>query len=289
MLNHKGTQEDYLKRINKVLIYINNHLEERLELEKLAEVSNFSAFHFHRIIRAYLGESIGSYIVRIRMETAATLILHTSNPVNEIAFKVGYDIPSSFNKAFQKRFGCPPTEFRNNHFSNNTIKYLTMETISQSIKLKPAIKELQPKKVIFVRSIGDYSGSGTSRAWEKVTEFAQKKKLFGWKTEFIGVSHDDPQITETEKLRYDACITISKDINPEGEIGVRQLEGGKFAMFMHKGPYENFQQTYDAIFKHWLPSSGFEIRNAECFEKYLNSPEKTKPQNLKTEIYIPVE
>lgn len=289
MANHNSTHEDYLKRINRALVYINQHLDETLGLETLAQISHFSPYHFHRIIRAYLGESLGSYIVRIRMETAAALILHTNQQISEIALKVGYDIPSSFNKAFQKRFGCPPTEFRNKHIIINSIKYLTMETISQTARLKPAIKVLKPKKVIFVQSIGNYSGSGTARAWEKVSEFAQRKKLFGWKTEFIGVSHDDPHITDTEKLRYDACITVAKEVTPEGEIGVREIAGGKFAVFMHKGPYENFQKTYNAIFKQWLPASGQELRNAECFEKYLNSPQKTKPENLKTEIYIPVE
>jgi AraC family transcriptional regulator len=289
MANNPETYNEYLKRINKVLVHIDHHLDEKLDLESLAGISNFSPFHFHRIIRAYLGESLGSYIVRIRMETAATLILYTPEPISEIALRVGYDIPSSFNKAFIKHFGCPPTEFKNKHISINPIKFLSMETNSHEVKLKPAIKVIKPKNVVFIQSIGDYSGEGTARAWQKISEFAKHKKLFGWKTEFIGVSHDDPHITETEKLRYDACITVTKDVSPEGEIGVRQIQGGRFAIFMHKGPYEYFQKTYDAIFRQWLPSSGHKLRSADCFEKYLNSPQNTKPENLKTEIYIPVE
>ena len=72
------------------------------------------------------------------------------------------------------------------------------------MELKPKIKELKPKQVIYVNSIGAYSGKGTEDAWEKVCGFAGKNKLFGWKTEFFGISHDDPKVTEAEKLRYDA-------------------------------------------------------------------------------------
>ncbi len=136
--------------------------------------------------------------------------------------------------------------------------------------------------------MGLYSGQGTEDAWNKVCEFAEKKKLFGYKTSFIGISHDDPEVTESEKLRYDACVTISKDVKPEGEVGVKTVEGGKYAMFLHKGPYSGFQDLYNYIYGVWLQESGVELREQPCFEKYLNSPDKTKPENLKTEVYIPI-
>ena len=287
-MNKEETTKIYYERINKVIAYISSHLDEEMDLNQLAEISCFSPFHFHRIIRAHLNESLGSYIVRTRIETAASLILYSNLQINEIALRVGYEIPSSFNKAFQKRFACPPTEFKERHTNFNQINYLTMTTLSENIKLKPSIKMVKTKKVIFVQSIGSYSDEGTGKAWDKVCEFAQDKKLFGWKTEFIGISHDDPSITDSEKLRYEACIVISKDIKPEGEIGVKEIVGGKYAVFMHKGPYENFQQTYDAIYKKWLPESGYELNEQPCFELYLNEPKKTKPENLKTEIYIPI-
>lgn len=285
----EDTSKIYYERINRVLTYINNHLDEKLDLEKIAEISLFSSFHFHRIMRAYLNESIGSYIIRIRIETAANLILNTSLPVSEIAFKVGYDSPSSFNKAFQKRFGTSPIDFKNQRKNDIVINYIETTQTQKIMEIKATIKTIKEKKVIYTQTIGDYNSGGISVAWEKVCDFAKKKRLFGWKTEFIGISHDDPEITDAEKLRYDACVCISKNVDPEGEIGVKEIKGGKYAVFMHKGPYENFQQTYNAIYKQWLPESGHTLRNLPCFELYLNSPDKTKPEKLKTEIYIPIE
>lgn len=282
------TQQEYYKRINHVLVYIHTHLDENLELEKLAAISNFSPFHFHRIFRANVKESIGSYIARIRVETAAALILHTKEPVFEIALKVGYDIPSSFNKAFHRRFGCPPTEYRNSYNINHSLNPFKMENVKNLKEFKPEIKVQKPLKVIFVRSVGDYNSKGTGEAWKKVCDFAAKNKLFGWKTEFIGISHDDPQITETEKLRYDACLTVSQDVRPEGEVGIKEIEGGRYAVFLHKGPYNTLHEAYDQIYGHWLPESKCELRNVPCFEKYLNDPDKVKPEKLKTEIYIPI-
>ena len=230
-MHSQATIDSYRKRINKVLNYIDRNLGEKLDLETLSAVSHFSPYHFHRIMKAHLNEPLGSYIIRIRLENAAILLLQTDLPLNDIAYKIGYDTPSSFTKAFKNRFGISPRQYRH---SNAPIRI------------------------------------------EKDHEF-------------IGVSHDDPHITETEKLRYDACLTIKQNIDPEGEIGVKSIDGGKYAVFRHKGPYKNLQRTYDLIYKQWLTESGEQIRDLPCFENYLNSPDTAKPEELLTEIYIPIQ
>ncbi|UCG26736.1 MAG: helix-turn-helix transcriptional regulator, partial [Bacteroidales bacterium] len=154
----KETFKDYFERINRILLYINSNLGDNLDLKKLAEMSNFSLFHFHRIMRAYLGESLGEYIQRIRLETSHHLLRHTMEPVREIALKVGYDSPSSFNKAFMKRFGITPSSVRNRiggsefHFLNPFIKTIVMNPVV----LKPKLVVLKEKKVVYVQSIGKY-------------------------------------------------------------------------------------------------------------------------------------
>ncbi len=113
--------------------------------------------------------------------------------------------------------------------------------------------------------------------------------MFGFKTDFIGISHDDPSVTEPGKCRYDACIAVTKDVKPGGEIGVKEINGGKYAIFTHKGSYEKFSDSYGYIYGKWIPENGHELRDSPCFEKYLNSPDKTKPGKLVTEIYIPIQ
>ncbi len=58
--------QNYQKRILKTLVYIQHHLNEELSLEKLSAIANFSSFHFHRLFMAYTGESLQSYIRRLR-------------------------------------------------------------------------------------------------------------------------------------------------------------------------------------------------------------------------------
>ena len=280
------TRSIYFERINKVLVYIDQNLGERMDLEMLAEMAHFSPFHFHKIMRAYLRESLGSYIIRVRLDTAASLLIYSAEPVSAIAYRIGYDTPAAFTKAFQKRFGTSPSDYRQNKGSLKMENFQLSNFNFQIMKLKPKIREIKPIPVVYVHAIGDYNNVGP--AWEKLAKFMKEKKLFSFGLDFIGVSYDDPSVTETEKLRYDACATVKKEVKPEGEVGYKVLEGGLYAIFRHTGPYANFSQTYDQIYLEWLPESGYELRDAPPLEFYLNDPDRIKPENLKTDIYVPV-
>jgi AraC family transcriptional regulator len=77
-------------------------------------------------------------------------------------------------------------------------------------------------------------------------------------------------------------------VQPEGEFGVAQIPGGRYATFTHRGPYEKLGSTYQRFFGGWLPKSGNEVRDLESFEEYLNSPMTARPEDLLTRIYVPL-
>ena len=77
MQQKKTTKEEYQKCVNVVVEYINQHLGEDIDLKSLARISNFSPFYFHRIMKAFLGEPIGTFIVRTRTEAAARLLRYS--------------------------------------------------------------------------------------------------------------------------------------------------------------------------------------------------------------------
>lgn len=286
-MHRKETLIDYHYRINNVINYINNHLGEELDIGKLAAVSNFSVYHFHRIMRAYLNEPLWTFIMRLRIENGARLLQLTDEAVNEIAYKTGYETPAAFSNAFRKRFGCTPVEYRNEKTIVMTINYINEPQISITMK-NPKIKEVKSMKVIFIQSIGEYGKQEMKNSWEKLVSFIKKNKLFSFGMDCLGISYDDPSITEPSKCRYEACVKIKKEATPEGEIGIKTIEGGKFAVFMHKGPYDKLGLIYNEIYRNWIPANKIEVRNEPPFEKYLNTPGRTKPENLKTEIYIPI-
>jgi AraC family transcriptional regulator len=282
--NRATTLADYHERITRVLLHIDRHRGEELTLDRLAAVACLSPCHFHRIFRAMVGEPLGQYVQRVRLETAVVQLQTSDRNVIEIALDAGYESAAAFTRAFEQRFGVPPSECRRAHRFELQVRATRLR--NEDTMIEPEIRTRPETKVIFVRHTGPYAAVGA--AWGKVCGFAARHGLVGPNHHTIGISRNDPKITAADQLRYDACVTIDRDITPTGEVGVQTIADGRYAVFMHRGPYEQFPNSYDAIFGDWLPRSGEQLRDQPCFELYINSPDSTPPAELRTEIWVPL-
>lgn len=280
------TKEEYLKQINMIVEYICNHLSERIDTGMLAEMSGFSPWHFHRTTKAFLGEPLGAFMIRKRMERAARLLRYTELPIQEIAYETGYEVPSSLSKVFRQYYGISPNAYRN----HKNFIIMKPEQINPHLKINgPQIKTLSSRQAIYIRLHGTYSNNDYCGTWNKLWKFVQEQNLFCPDMEYICIYHDDPKVTEPEKLHTDVCLTLNATASPKGEIGLKTIEGGKYAIFSYQGPYSDLGAVYDMIYSQYLPSNGYRIGMSQGYEKYLNNPSDTAPENLLTEIYIPVE
>ncbi len=289
MSNRDEMIRDHQERLNRVTRHIQAHLDEPLTLETLAAVACFSPFHFHRLFAGYTGEPLKSYVRRLRLEQAAHRLCHTPERVTDIALRAGYETPAAFTRAFVQRFGESPTRFRKEHGAwVLQTRTLIINNQQEEVMLKPEIRNQKEKTMICVRRTGPYAGAAKA-AWDALCGWAGPRGLIAPNAEFIGIGHDDPEITAEDKLRYDACITVDRPVKPEGEVSVQKLAGGRYAVFTLQGPYDGLAELYRAIYGQWLPASGMKLRNVTCYERYLNDCGKVKPQELLTEICIPVE
>ncbi len=294
------TQRSYYARILRVLLHIQSHLDEVLPLEDLAVVAHFSPYHFHRVFRGMTGESVQKHVRRLRLERAAHRLKYSKEPVTRIAFEAGYEAHEPFTRAFRAMFGDSPTGFREKQ------KAVVFEEVASGVhyaadgevasfeafdygepKMEVTIKRLDPVRVVFVRHVGLYSSVGDT--WGVLYRWAVSHGLVGGKSVALGVAYDDPDVTPADRLRYDACMTVDKLIEPEGEVGLQQVGGGDYAVGRHVGPYDELPDTYARIFGEWLARSGREARSAPALEFYLNDPMSTPPEELMTDIHIPLE
>ena len=105
---------------------------------------------------------------------------------------------------------------------------------------------------------------------------------------FVGVCHDDPEITPPDKIRYDACLTVSRPVAAEGEVGVQGIGGAGYAITTHCGPYDKLNETYAKILGQWAPANGHGLLPGPSLEFYRNDPNKTPPADLRTDVYVPL-
>jgi AraC family transcriptional regulator len=110
-----STEQDYYERIVRTLVFIQGHLDDDLDADDLAAVAAFSRFHFARIFRGLVGESLMEYIRRLRLERAARNLKLRDDPITQVAFEAGFETHESFTRAFGAMFGVPPSAYRAAH------------------------------------------------------------------------------------------------------------------------------------------------------------------------------
>jgi len=169
----ESTLNDYEKAVNRVIDYINHHLFETPGIKTLAEVANISGFHLHRIFKMIIGENIGEYINRIRLEYIAERLQMSKLTLDEIAIRTGYGTKHALSKAFKKHFGISPSAFRKQEL--DSFNFFGKDE-REIIDLAPEIKNIESKKIVYIRIIDWYGSPESYRiAWKKLGQFAKKK------------------------------------------------------------------------------------------------------------------
>lgn len=317
-------REEYITRINRVIDYIENNIDQELSLSQLATVANFSRYHFHRIFRAMVGETLNQFILRVRVEKAAVQLAgNPRKPITEIAFDCGFSSSATFARAFKELYKVSASEWRNQitdeNNKNNETNSKNRKTISMIGKdfdspsfynigssttnptwrietmdknqIKIEVKEMPEMEIAYIRNIGAYQGDSDlfKELFDKLMMWAGPRGLLRFpETKVLIVYHDDPNITDDDKLRISASITVPKDTEPGGEIGRMTIAGGKFAVARYEIDSDEFEQAWGIVCGDWLPDSGYQPDDRLCYELCHNNPEEHPEGKHIIDICVPV-
>ncbi len=274
----------YERRLLRVIDHIHANPAGDLSLDALADVAALSRFHFHRVFHAMTGETAAGAVRRIRMHRAACWLVQTGWPVTDIARRVGYPGTKSFGRAFEGQFGLTPSAFRKRgEMTSALIKESErkgLQMFSVTIRHDPA------RRLAAVAHRGPYMEVGQS--FERLGTILGQRGLWGRVGALVGVYYDDPAATRASALRSHAGVALPPDMAvPEGLEEVALAEG-RVAVLRFKGPYAGLAAAYDHLFGPWLARSGEEPRDAPAVEIYLNTPADTAPDDLLTEVCLPL-
>jgi AraC-like DNA-binding protein len=98
--------------VQKARAYIDQHKTEQLSLSDVAKAAGASVFHFCKVFHKSTGLKFTDYVARVRLEDARTQLLNPSRRISEVAYDVGFQSLTQFNRTFKRVFGQSPTEFR---------------------------------------------------------------------------------------------------------------------------------------------------------------------------------
>jgi AraC family transcriptional regulator len=318
----KYIREEYTARVNRVIDYIEDNIDQELSLPVLAGIAGFSPFHFHRIFGSLIGETLNGFIQRIRMEKAASaLVQNPRESITAIAIACGFSGASTFAHAFKEAFGMNASEWRaggyhkdrkNRHtdrkkwqvISNYRQEYAphlkySINKQEWRVEMKPnknlitniEVKDTPEMTIAYIRHIGPYAGDVGlfSRLFTKLYSWAGPRGfLTSPETKTVTIYHDNPEFTDPNKLRIDVGITVPPDAKVDGEVGKTTIPAGKNAIAHFEIRTDQYADAWNAIFGGWLPESGYQPDDRPCFELYLNDS-KTHPEGkCIVDICVPV-
>lgn len=282
----------YYQSIQKVIDYIEDNLDEKLDSKKLADIAGFSKSHFLLIFQAYTNYSLMSYIRKRRLSMAAKAIKESNDTITDISYSLCFESHDVFSRAFKRTYGITPYQYRTGgYLLSDTKKIELYDTNMEDIMTKTNIVTTSQMHLIGIeRRITD--GEATpAQVWDLY--FSK------WDSMFSGITNRvDPDVDyaicldrDEDGITYFIGFEVSKfNVIPDGAVG-RTIPKLKCAKFTAIGEIPaSVIKTYDYIYKEWFPKLDFQISSSyvSAMERY---DKRSEPSNTDQEmdIFIPIE
>ncbi len=297
------TAMDYKKRVCHAMNFISQNLERDLSLEEIAQVASFSMFHFHRVFKAVVGETVAGFTRRLRLEMAANrLLANQHDDITRIAMDCGFSSSQNFAKAFRQHFDMSPSKYRkskNGNIDSKRENALSLQTIyntdtvfmnltnnERSNTMNAEVREMSKYHVAYVRKMGPYGKETCEEAFNELVQWAGPKGYLNSGT-MLGVYWDNPEITPPEKCRVDACVSVPLGTVAEGQVALQTINGGPYGVCHFEIQGDSFQQAWEDAFA-WLVNSGHDCDDKPCYELYHSSASEHPEGKWVFDICIPL-
>lgn len=294
----------YIELIQKTIDYIDENIEEKISVDKLALIAGFSTFHFYRVFSSVVGLTVMGYVTKRKLQFAL-LELQNDKKVIDIAMNYGFETHAGFTKAFKRCFGCPPHFYRIHSPKGLPQKVILSKLISNKtggIIMQPKIIERPSFKVVgyeFKNNLKD-----TLHTRDVPAFWAQRGLNDGQYETKLYSTLNPPKHGEY-------CICINADIDTDDfsyilGVGVDtfdlatddmyklEVPSATYAVFTtpevaEKDFVDSIQGTWKYIIEEWFPTSGYEIDEPKFdFEYYDEHCHPWEYEKLSMEIYIPI-
>lgn len=309
-------QNPYKHKFDCVVDYIHAHLEEDLNLEALAKVAMVSPYHFHRVFRGFFNETLGEFLLRVRMEKAIHLIIKNRCSILEVALSVGFNNASSFSRAFKRYFGIKPSDVLketsaiNSNLSTLNRKYgkalrpsdlyspFSSNTLGESIM---EVKIVQKQALDVVALECNLTHESSMDTWLKLYQWYQENKGSHVSSfEGVGIYKDDPSFTPEEKCRAIQCLIVDQPMALHAPFITSTIPAGTYAITRYtirkedEGKWgdknfeaDEFHQKIKEFTETWLAHSGYEADNYP-FMMFYHLREEHLLQNDQKHSYFDV-
>lgn len=277
---------DWIDRLNDAIEYIEAHLTNEIDYERLGQIACCSSYHFQRMFAYMAGVPLSEYIRRRRMSLAVVDLQSGRMKIIDVAGKYGYQSPTAFNRAFQSVHGIAPSAVKGEGVAVKSfppvrfqITVQGAEALNYRIETKDAFR-ICGVSVPLDKDI-EKNFAVIPGKWQEVAANGTLRRLAGMMDTppmgVLGVS----LCNDAEAWKYYIAVPTSQ---PGNGFDACTVPAATWAVFPGEGDNQSVQELERRIVTEWLPTSGYEYGSAPDVEVYLNPD----PQNARYEVWIPV-
>lgn len=284
--------QGYHQRFQRVLDYIDSHLDQPLDLNRLSDVACCSKFHFQRQFAYYYGISLYQLVQWLRLRRASFQLLYrTDQSILDIALDAGFASAEAFSRAFKRCFEQSPSDFR---VSPNGTTWRQLQTLSRTRPMNTGQHHADVRIIDFpATAIAVLTHRGPeSELHLSIRRFIEWRKASGVTpsvSRTFNIVYEDPALIPPEDYRMDlaASITAPPADNDYGVVA-GELPAGRCAVLRHHGSTDNLSDTVRYLYGEWLPQSGEEMRDYPIYFERLSLFPDIPEAEQQTDIFLPL-
>lgn len=242
-----------------------------------------------------MGETIGSYIRSRRLTQAGYELVHSDKKILDIAVSLYFESAESFSRAFKKKYGLTPRDYRKNGIDVLIASHpaVTDNMICFYSNLVPDIVTVSPKHIYglyFKMSIAENQSISMWNEFNALLLVHSEIPFNNKRYSFYEIGEECQRNTFNENSEIKTFIGIEyyKNQVPK-DMTEKRFKGGKYAKFIHKGSVETLIVTYRYIWGVWFPKSGYKLDSRDDFECFTDKFLGPFNDNSEIEIYFPIQ
>ncbi len=278
-----ATARDYRKRLNRVVDYLYQHLDEEIGVDELADVAHLSPYHWHRIYTAMQGETVAATLKRLRLERAANKLANSDSDLMSIANAAQYSTTEAFGRAFKDVYGMTPAAYRK---KGSHSEFKNANLLDDHERFEVVIAPLDFRTCASVHHSGNYME--INHAMGTLFGALAEQQILSEDSIMMAVFLDDPDTTPVDQLRSCACSPIGRDTELAPPLERLDIFQGNYAKLLYTGPYADMKDAYRWLYGTWLPNSNYEVADAPGVELYLNNPQEVPASELQSLLCLPL-
>ncbi len=270
-------KNDYYQRIERAINFIEDNLMNKLTVETIAQKAFFSKYHFIRVFKATTGETVGNYLRRRRISRSSKSLINSNRSILTIALDYQFESQEAYTRSFKKVYGTSPRKYRMQNkdqiaFGRARLTIERLNHLKSNVTMTPKIVDIDKKKLVGLSILTSLANNKIPKLWNdfmlRIGEIKNNANTGCYEVNPFDSSFKIESFTKDKEFEKWATVEVhSFDGIPAG-LKPLTIEGGKYAVFKHKGKMSNIQMSFDYAYGTWLPNSEYQLDARASFERY---------------------